>query len=182
MDEKCVKVDDIVEYCNTYSAYLQNKGQGVAQAALRRVTEFAKENSADVQPVVHAKWEISSDGYYPYCSRCFGRPNGELTKYCPDCGARMDLDSVTREYKAENIAQKKTIAEYKRLLKLAVEDNKCVLRENFGDICQFCKHYSNSEALCRKPHNGSGSWCCENAEWRYANESLALIGETNDEP
>ena len=47
--------------------------------------------SADVQPVVHAKWEISSDGYYPYCSRCFGRPNGELTKYCPDCGARMDL-------------------------------------------------------------------------------------------
>lgn len=46
---------------------------------------------ADVQPVVHAKWEISSDGYYPYCSRCFGRPNGELTKYCPDCGARMDL-------------------------------------------------------------------------------------------
>ena len=97
MDEKYVKVDDIVEYCNTYSVCLQNKGQGVAQAALRRVTEFAKENSADVQPVVHAKWEISSDGYYPYCSRCFGRPNGELTKYCPDCGARMDLDSVTHD-------------------------------------------------------------------------------------
>lgn len=59
--------------------------------------EVKKIPITDVQPVVHAKWEISSDGYYPYCSRCFGRPNGELTKYCPDCGARMDLDSVTHD-------------------------------------------------------------------------------------
>lgn len=72
------------------------------------------------------------------------------------------------------------ILEAKRLLKLAVDDNKCVLRENFGDICQFCKHYSNSEAQCRKPHNGSGSWCCENAEWRYADEALKLLGEDGD--
>lgn len=69
----------------------------------------------------------------------------------------------------------------KRLLKAAVEDNKRVLRENFGDICQFCKHYSNSEAPCCKPHNGSGSWCCENAEWRYADEALKLIGGKNND-
>lgn len=68
------------------------------------------------------------------------------------------------------------LKEARRLLKAAVEDNKRVLRENFGDICQFCKHYSNSEAQCRKPHNGSGSWCCENAEWRYAAEALKLLG------
>lgn len=68
------------------------------------------------------------------------------------------------------------LKEAKRLLKAAVEDNKRVLRENFGDICLFCKHYRNSEAQCRKPHNGSGSWCCENAEWRYAAEALKLIG------
>ena len=66
--------------------------------------------------------------------------------------------------------------EYKRLLKAAVEDNKNVLTENFGDICQFCKHGSNPTAQCCKPHNGSGSWCCENAEWRYADEALTLIG------
>lgn len=92
----------------------------------------------------------------------------------PECDVAQDNRQL-----AEWLTELK---EAKRLLKMAVEDNKCVLRENFGDICQFCKHYSNSEALCRKPHNGSGSWCCENAEWRYANESLALIGETNDEP
>ena len=66
-------------------------------------------------------------------------------------------------------------AEYKRLLKAAVEDNKRVLRENFGDICQFCKHGSNPTAQCCKPHNGSGSWCCENAEWRYADEAERLL-------
>lgn len=63
----------------------------------------------------------------------------------------------------------------KQLLKAAVEDNKRVLRENFGDICQFCKHGSNPTAQCCKPHNGSGSWCCENAEWRYADEAERLL-------
>ena len=36
------------------------------------------------------KWEINSDGYYPYCSECKGEPdNGKMTKYCPNCGADM---------------------------------------------------------------------------------------------
>lgn len=48
---------------------------------------------ADVQPVIHSKWEISSDGYYPYCKKCNARPeNGKMTKYCPNCGAKMDGD------------------------------------------------------------------------------------------
>lgn len=41
-------------------------------------------------PVVHGKWVISSDGYYPYCSECKSEPkNGEMTDYCPNCGAKM---------------------------------------------------------------------------------------------
>ena len=51
------------------------------------------ETLAEFQPVSHAKWEISSDGYYPYCKRCNARPeNGKMTKYCPSCGAKMDGD------------------------------------------------------------------------------------------
>ena len=47
--------------------------------------------AANVQPVIHSKWEISSDGYYPYCKICNVRPeNGKMTSYCPNCGARMD--------------------------------------------------------------------------------------------
>lgn len=46
--------------------------------------------TADVTEVIHAKWEISSDGYYPYCTNCKTEPkNGVRSKYCPECGARM---------------------------------------------------------------------------------------------
>ena len=46
--------------------------------------------TADIQEAVHAKWEISSDGYYPYCSNCKSEPeNGVMSKYCPECGAIM---------------------------------------------------------------------------------------------
>ena len=48
--------------------------------------------AADVAPVVHGKWDASSDGITPVCSvcghthKCFNRtPN-----YCPNCGAKMD--------------------------------------------------------------------------------------------
>lgn len=38
----------------------------------------------------NSHWEICSDGYYPYCSNCKSEPkNGEMTKYCPNCGAEM---------------------------------------------------------------------------------------------
>ena len=46
----------------------------------------------EVQEVKHAKWNINCDGYYPYCSNCKTEPPSRImTKYCPNCGARMDL-------------------------------------------------------------------------------------------
>lgn len=48
----------------------------------------------DYAPVVHAKWEICSDGYYPYCSNCRQEPDsGKMSKYCPNCGAIMDKEA-----------------------------------------------------------------------------------------
>ena len=47
----------------------------------------------DSSDTIHAKWEISSDGYYPYCSNCKNEPQGrEMTKWCPNCGAKMDKE------------------------------------------------------------------------------------------
>ncbi len=52
---------------------------------------FAAIPTEDVMPIVHGKWDICSNGYYPYCSICRCEPEGKkLTKYCPNCGAKMD--------------------------------------------------------------------------------------------
>ncbi len=43
----------------------------------------------------HSKWEISFDGYYPYCAECGYRPDRDkLTDFCPKCGSRMDGKQV----------------------------------------------------------------------------------------
>lgn len=48
------------------------------------------------QPVKHGKWIICSDGYYPYCSECRCEPKSrEMTKYCAECGAKMDKKEAT---------------------------------------------------------------------------------------
>lgn len=37
-----------------------------------------------------ARWVISTDGYYPYCSKCKHEPeNGCISKFCPNCGKVM---------------------------------------------------------------------------------------------
>ena len=53
--------------------------------------------AADVQEVRHGKWEINCDGYYPYCSNCKEEPkNGAMSDYCPNCGCKMDGESVRK--------------------------------------------------------------------------------------
>lgn len=39
----------------------------------------------------YAKWIISSDGYYPFCSKCgYWLPyKSKLSKKCPNCKAEM---------------------------------------------------------------------------------------------
>ena len=52
---------------------------------------------ADLAEVKHGRWLISCDGYYPYCSECREEPeNGKMTKYCGNCGAKMD-NSILRK-------------------------------------------------------------------------------------
>ena len=50
--------------------------------------------TADVAPVRHGHWIINSDGYYPQCSECMSEPRGRgMTKYCGECGTKMDGDT-----------------------------------------------------------------------------------------
>lgn len=64
--------------------------EDTVRGILYSINELAKLPTADVEEVKHAKWEINSDGYYPYCSNCKTEPkNGVMSKYCPECGAKM---------------------------------------------------------------------------------------------
>ena len=62
---------------------------------LYKLVDIVKEvPAADVAPVVHGHWIICSDGYYPYCSVCKCEPKGrEMTKFCGECGAKMDEET-----------------------------------------------------------------------------------------
>lgn len=50
-----------------------------------------------------AKWIISSDGYYPYCSNCGYEPEApkihsdNRTPFCPQCGESMTVNWDIRE-------------------------------------------------------------------------------------
>ena len=51
--------------------------------------------AADVAPVVHGEWLLRHEGYGHYweCSVCHTNPCiyvTEHTKFCPNCGAKMD--------------------------------------------------------------------------------------------
>lgn len=59
-----------------------------------KVKEMVVKKSTDEIPYVsriHSKWEICSDGYYPYCANCHYEPSPEeeLSSTCPKCGAMM---------------------------------------------------------------------------------------------
>lgn len=55
--------------------------------------------AADMAPVVHGRWISDGDGYHwTYnCSICAwkdGYPFNERHNFCPNCGARMDLEET----------------------------------------------------------------------------------------
>ena len=79
-----------------FDAAVENNGMGyvVAQTLKRYVK---RQPAADVAPARHGRW-IDKDKYafgtlYD-CSICGNRilDNGHSWNYCPNCGARMDLE------------------------------------------------------------------------------------------
>lgn len=53
--------------------------------------KIMKQPAVDAVPVVHGRWIEDNYGYF-HCSECgFEWDESEVTsKYCPDCGAKMD--------------------------------------------------------------------------------------------
>ena len=71
------------EFMELADTSIEFDGEGVANA-------IANAPTIDAVEVVHGRWIICSDGYYPYCSVCNEEPkHGDMTNYCPNCGADM---------------------------------------------------------------------------------------------
>ena len=68
-----------------------------------------------------AKWNISWDGYYPYCSNCSYEPdyNEGIQKICPHCGSSMT------NYEELSASRKKDEKDgYQMLYELVTEEDK----------------------------------------------------------
>lgn len=93
---RLIDADDAIERINKFYEKECNKHKYFNHKNLPYFLNKAP--TVDAQPVVHAKWIIFGDIYsFEYkCSNC----KGELlknnlgncfSKYCPHCGAKMDL-------------------------------------------------------------------------------------------
>lgn len=93
---------------------------------------------------------------------------------------RSEADRVLREnaeLRAKVESANRQIAEYKRLLKAAVED---MTGMQFGEECKVCsKKLLPNECPI---HNNVSCILGKDFKWRYADEALALIGEDTNVP
>lgn len=80
-----VKLEDVKNAFN--SLY----GNEYSFAELRERLNVYEENSVEVKPVVHAKWENVNPVEVPLyrCSACGRTPTVIKTNFCPYCGADM---------------------------------------------------------------------------------------------
>lgn len=96
---KMIKVDDIIEFCDTERTMLHAHGESTACAALRRLSEYAKDNAVEAEPAKHGRWlyriqkDATTVGQHgvTYCSECGYVIFTKADKYCAKCGAKMDL-------------------------------------------------------------------------------------------
>ena len=97
--EKWSVVNRLIDIENEFQQY--KPFHGFEHAMYRKICEaeiaIGKTQAADVAPVRHGRWEWDTEDIYK-CSNCaekshvkevMGHPEWE---YCPNCGAKMDLE------------------------------------------------------------------------------------------
>lgn len=82
--------------CGQYKECLRKSDMCGDTVAWNICFEIKQLPAADVAPVRHARWKRDKK-FNPYCTACGKdplsaiRPEGNVD-YCPNCGARMDLE------------------------------------------------------------------------------------------
>lgn len=87
MMDEYIKREEAMEQCNRHSDY-------TAWSILNGIEAIP---AADVAPVRHGVWLLRHEGHGHYweCSVCHTNPCIYVTKdtkFCPNCGAKMDLE------------------------------------------------------------------------------------------
>lgn len=57
-----------------------------------------KQPTADVEEVKHGEWVKYKPAHYE-CSMCGKKVGGNVSNYCPDCGAKMDGKKQKNDFK-----------------------------------------------------------------------------------
>lgn len=101
LEESCEEMENLVD--SMKFAWKQTRGNetdyikeqaynGVYDAAVRLAIEAIQVAAMAKKPVAtqeaDAKWQVSSDGYYPYCPICGAQPD-KKTRFCAECGAKL---------------------------------------------------------------------------------------------
>lgn len=97
MAEMYVKVDDVIEYCDTYIACLQ--GQSVARSALRRVKEYVKAEATEAPPTKSDEYERGfHDGIRSEVTRELVEGTSKLVESVMEsiriCLSKVDIEAI----------------------------------------------------------------------------------------
>ena len=82
----------MLHWYEDYDCPATNEAFGVVDSIRNHISKI---KAADVAPVVHGEWLLRREGvgHYWECSVCHKSPCIYVTKdtkYCPNCGAKMD--------------------------------------------------------------------------------------------
>ena len=102
MSEYLIKTIKLPTYINSGDHLCEEDWLYVNPDEIHTINILGKEfkDSSIFEPVKHGRWVESWGGVWHSCSVCSRIPpfnaKGEdlLTDYCPNCGAKMDLDEV----------------------------------------------------------------------------------------
>ena len=99
-----IKKADVLEYLSARRKQVLKSPLSTLDAKFEvmEIFDFVdhRVESADVAPVRHGRWVLDEKRYVVYCSECSEpvsyypniRDVREENHYCPNCGAKMDLE------------------------------------------------------------------------------------------
>lgn len=87
-----IKKEPLVEFI-TKGLNNPDKTKAFGYDAIEILTEIEYAPTVELAMEKEGRWLVNPDGWYPYCSECHSEPkSGELTNFCPNCGAKMKGD------------------------------------------------------------------------------------------